>query len=161
MYWKRLLESASESVHDDLRLCHEYLLAENRILRQQITGRVQLTDGERKALAEFGAKLGKKALGEIATGAKPDTILAWNHQFIDQKIDTSKPAKAFGRPRVKEEIEDLVIRIARENRSWGSDRIQGALQHVGSTSSDRTVGNILKRHGIPPAPERLKTATLA
>ena len=57
------------------------------------------------------------------------------------------------------EIEGLVLRMARENRSWGYDRIQGSLKHLGYTISDQTVGNILKRHGIPPAPERKKTVT--
>jgi hypothetical protein len=47
--------------------------------------------------------------------------------------------------------------MARENRSWGYDRIVGALANLGYTISDQTVGNILKRHGIPPAPERKKT----
>ena len=46
-----------------------------------------------------------------------------------------------------------------ENRSWGYDRIAGALKHVGYTISAQTVGNILKRHDIPPAPERKKTTT--
>jgi hypothetical protein len=49
--------------------------------------------------------------------------------------------------------------MARENRSWGYDRIQGSLNHLGYTLSDQTVGNILKRHGISPAPERKKTVT--
>ena len=53
----------------------------------------------------------------------------------------------------------MVIRMARENRSWGYDRIQGALQNLGYRMSDQTVGNILKRHGISPAPERTKTVT--
>src|SRR5437879_2063677 len=48
--------------------------------------------------------------------------------------------------------------MARENRSWGYDRIVGALANLGHTISDQTVGNILKRHGLPPAPER-KTST--
>jgi hypothetical protein len=61
MGWKKLLESAKESLNDHLRLRNEYLMAENRILRNQINGRVQLTDSERKELAEIGAKLGKKA----------------------------------------------------------------------------------------------------
>jgi hypothetical protein len=44
--------------------------------------------------------------------------------------------------------------MARENRSWGYDHIQGTLKPLGYTISDQTVGNILKRHSIPPAPER-------
>ena len=53
MSWKKLLESTSESVNEHLRLRHDYLVAENRILRNQIDGRVQLTDSERKELAEI------------------------------------------------------------------------------------------------------------
>src|SRR5437868_5342940 len=159
MNWKKLLESISESVDDHLRLRNDYLVAENRILRKQINGRVRLSDGERKELAEIGAKLGKKALAEIATMATPDTVLAWNRKFADQKVTSSEPPKSVGRPRVDQAIEDLVIRMARENRAWGYDRIVGALANLGYTMSDQTVGNILKRHGIPPAPARKTTTT--
>jgi putative transposase len=159
MSWKKLLESAKESLNDHLRLRNDYLMAENHILRNQINGRVQLTDSERKELAEIGAKLGKKALAEIATVAQPETILAWNRKFANPKVDPCDPPKSVGRPRVDKEIEDWVLRMARENRSWGYDRIQGSLNHLGYTISDQTVGNILKRHGISPAPERKKTVT--
>lgn len=49
---------------------------------------------------------------------------------------------------------DLVVRFARENVTWGYDKIQGALANLGHTIPDQTVGNILKEHGIGPAPER-------
>ncbi len=52
-----------------------------------------------------------------------------------------------------------MVRFARENRSWAYDRIVGALANLGHEICDQTVGNILKRHGIPPAPERQKTTT--
>ena len=117
MSWKKLLESVSESVNDHLRLRNDYLMAENRILRHQIDGRVQLTDRERKALAELSAKLGTRALEAIATVARPDTILAWNRTFADQQVDTSEPHQSVGRPRVDKEIEDLVVCMARENRT--------------------------------------------
>ena len=159
MSWKQLLESLSESVNDHIRLRNEYLMAENRILRNQIEGQVRLTDRERQELAELGAKLGKKAPEDIATVATPDTILAWHRKFADQKGTPSKPRKSVGRPPTAPEIEDLVVRMARENRSWSYDRIQGALKHPGYTISDQTVGNILKCHGLPPAPERQKTVT--
>lgn len=60
---------------------------------------------------------------------------------------------------VDQEVEDLVVRMAQENRTWGYDRIEGALANLGYTISDQTVGNILKRHGILPAPQRKKTVT--
>jgi hypothetical protein len=77
MNWKQLLASITGSVDEDLRLRHAYLAAENRILRNQMKARrVRLTDAERQTLAEMGQKLGRQALVEIATIAKPDTILA-------------------------------------------------------------------------------------
>jgi putative transposase len=108
MGWKTLLGSISESVNDHLRLRNDYLMAENRILRNQIAGRVQLTDSERKELAEIGAKLGKQALAEIATVAQADTILAWHRKFPNYKVDTSDQLKSVGRPRVDQEIEEWV-----------------------------------------------------
>jgi putative transposase len=159
MDWKQLLESITESVDEEVRLRNAYLYAENCILRQQIPGRIQLLDGERKQLAELGTKLGRKALTEIATLAKPDTILAWHRTLADQQVATSAPRTSVGRPRIDKEIEALVVRMARENRSWGYDRIVGALANLGYAISDQTVGNILKRHSIPPAPERKMTMT--
>ena len=91
MDWKKLLGSITESVDEELRLRNAYLVAENRILRQQINGRVQLTDSDRTTLAELGQQLGKKALEEIATVAKPDTILAW-HRTVRGSAVRSFPA---------------------------------------------------------------------
>jgi putative transposase len=159
MDWKKLLASITASVDEELRLRNAYRVAENRILRQQITGRVQLTDSDRQALAEMGQQLGKKALAEMATVAKPNTILAWHRTCAEWQCDRSQPPKSVGRPRIAKAIEDLVVRMARENRSWGYDRIAGALTNLGYRISDQTVGNILKRHSIPPAPERKTTVT--
>ena len=159
MDWKKLLGSITASVDDELQLRNAYLVAENRVFRQQISGRVQLTEGDRRTLAALGQQLGRQALKEIATVAKADTILAWHRTFADPKCASSQPYKSVGRPRIDKELEDLVVRMARENRAWGYDRIVGALHHLGYTISDQTVGNILKRQGIPPAPERKKTVT--
>ena len=56
-------------------------------------------------------------------------------------------------------MEELVVRLARENRSWGYDRIVGALANLGHKVSDQTVGSILRRHNIAPAPQRSRTTT--
>jgi putative transposase len=158
MDWKTLLAYITGTVDQELLLRNEYLVMENRILRHQIKGRVRLSTGERKVLAEIGQKLGKQALEQVATMVKPNTILAWHRKLVTQKFDGSQPRKALGRPKIKQELEGLVVRMAQENRSWGYDRMVGALANLGYTISDQTVGNILKRHGLPPAPER-KTAT--
>ena len=159
MDWKTLLAYISGSVDEELLLRNAYLTAENRILRQQIKGRLQLSDAERQTLAEIGKKLGKKALEDVAHVVKPDTILGWHRKLAADKFDGSTQRKPLGRPRVDKELEDLVMQMAKENRSWGYDRIAGALAHLGYDISDQTVGNILKRLGLPPAPERKKTTT--
>jgi putative transposase len=159
MDWKSLLVYITGSVDQHLLLRNEYLVTENRMLRRQLKGRVRLSDGERKALAELGQKLGKQALEEVATIVKPDTILAWHRRLVAQKFNGSTQRKAPGRPPIDPGLEALVVRIGRENRSWGYDRIVGALANLGYTVSDQTVGNILKRHGILPAPERKTTTT--
>jgi len=119
MNWKTLLACITGSVEEQLLLRNEYVIEENRILRNQIVGRVQLTDAERQTLAAIGKKLGKQALGEVATIVKPDTILAWHRKLVAQKFNGSEQRKSVGRPRVDKEIEDLVIQMAKENRGWG------------------------------------------
>src|SRR5437763_6016173 len=157
MDWKQLLTYSAGSVEEELRLRNAYLAAENRILRHQLHSRVSLTDAERTTLAVLGQQLGKKALEEIATVAKPETILAWHRKLVAQPCANPQPHRCIGRPRIDKELEDLVVRLARENRSWGYARIVGALSNLGYRISDQTVGNVLKCHGIPPAPERKKT----
>jgi putative transposase len=157
MDWKQLLASITGIVDQELLLRNEYLVTENRLLRNQLKGRVRLNDDERQALAEIGYRLGKQALQDVATIVKPDTILGWHRKLVAKKCDGSTQRQSPGRPKIDPELEALVVRIAQENRSWGDDRIVGALANLGLTVSDQTVGNILKRHGIPPAPQRKKT----
>ena len=82
MDWKTLLAYITGSVDQELLLRNEYLVTEHRILHNQITGRVRLTDGECKTLAEIGQKLGKQALQEVATIVKPETILGWHRKRV-------------------------------------------------------------------------------
>src|SRR5207245_4772179 len=112
MDWKHLLAYITGTVDQELLLRNEYLVTENRILRNQITGRVQLSDGERKTLAEIGQKLGKQALKEVVSIVKPDTILAWHRALVAQKFDGSQQRKAPGRPTIDKELEALVVRLA-------------------------------------------------
>jgi putative transposase len=116
MDWKTLLAYISGSVDDGLLLRNEYLAAENRILRDQIKGCVQLTDAERQTLAAIGKKLGKKALEEVAQIVKPDTILAWHRKLAADKFNSSTQRKSPGRPRVDKALEDLIVQMAEENR---------------------------------------------
>lgn len=134
-----------------------YLIAENRLLKAQLSGRrLRLTDTERRRLAALAHPLGRQRLQEVATLATPDTLLRWYHRLIAQKFDGSQRRKPLGRPRVAEEIEQLVVRMAEENPSWGYCRIQGALTNLGHAIDKITVRNILRRHHMEPAPTRRK-----
>ncbi len=159
MEWARMLAFITGTVDQELLLRNEYLATENRILRAQIKGRLLLSDTEKKTLAEIGYRLGRKALETVANASKPDTILGWYRELIARKFDGSRVRRSPGRPRIGAELEELVVRMARENTDWGYDRIVGALANLGYTLSDETVGNILRRNGIPPAPERKHTTT--
>ena len=106
MGWTTLLAYVTGSVDEQLLLRNEYLVEENRILRRQMSGRVQLSDTKRQTLAELGKKLGKQALAQIATFVNLDTILAWNRKLSAQKFDGSDARQSRGRPRVDKELEE-------------------------------------------------------
>ena len=159
MEWARILAYVTGTVDQELLAWNEYLAAENRILQAQLKGRLNLSHAERATLGEIGHRLGRKALAEVATVARPETILAWYRKFVARKFDGSKARRGPGRPRVAREVEQLIVRIAEENRDWGYDRIAGALANLGYKVCDQTVGNVLQRHGLPPASERKRTTT--
>jgi putative transposase len=159
MDWARILAYVTGTVDQELLARNEYLAAEIRILKAQLQGRLKLSDAERAMLGEIGHRLGRKALAEVATVARPDTILAWYRNLVARKFDGSKARRGPGRPRLAREVEQLIVRMASENRDWGYDRIVGALANLGYVISDQAVGNILRRHGLPPAPERKRAIT--
>ena len=157
--WVRLLAYVTGTVNQELLLQNEYLAAENLILRGKLPSRLRLSDPERATLAEIGKRLGRQALRKVACIAKPDTILAWYRRLIARKFDGSQHRPYPGRPRIEPKLEALVVRMARENSGWGYDRIVGALANLGHRLSDQTVGNILRRHGVAPAPKRSQTTS--
>ncbi len=137
------------------QLVIDYLIEENRVLKEQLVGRrLRFTDEQRIRLAVKAKVLGRRVLVELETLVTPDTLLAWHRKLSAQKWTYAR--KGPGRPRIAQEISDLVLRMAKENTSWGYDRIQGALANLGHIVAPNTVNNILKRHGIEPAPARQK-----
>src|SRR5262245_42868020 len=137
----------------------EYLKEENRILREQIGNRrLRFSDDQRRRLAAKAKKLGRKLLAQVATIVTPETLLAWHRRLIAQKYD-GRSFRTVGRRPTAKEIAALVVRMAEENRAWGFRRIQGALANIGHMLAHNTIANILKRHGIEPAPERSRKTT--
>lgn len=158
--WHLLVTIMAGMVNREQQQTIEYLRTENQVLREKIgKKRIMLNDDQRRRLAVKGKILGRKALENIATIVTPDTILRWHRQLIAAKWDYSKRRKSVGRPRIRQEIVNLVLKFAKENPTWGYDRIEGALANIGHTISDNSVRNILKAHGIEPAPDRERTTT--
>jgi len=161
MHWARMLAYVTGTVDQELLARNEYLAVENRILKAQLEGRLKLSDAERSTLGEIGHRLGRRTLADVASVARPETILGWYRKLVARKFDGSKARRCPGRPRIGREIEALILRMASENRSWGYDRIAGALANLGYEVCDQTVGNVLRRHGLPPAPKRKRATTWA
>ena len=118
MDWTRILAYITGSVDQELLLRNEYLAAENRILRAQLNGCLRLSDAERATLGEIGFRLGRKALSEVATVARPDTILVWRRRLIARKFEGSRARRVPGRPRIDREVDELIIRMAEESPIW-------------------------------------------
>jgi len=136
----------------------EYLREENRVLKQQLgRRRLRLTDDQRRRLAVRGKAIGRRALAEVASLVTPDTILRWHRQLIAQKWTYKR--RSPGRRRVMQVIEELTVRMARENPRWGYTRIQGALKNLGHRVGRTTIADILKRNGVDPGPQRGKRMT--
>ena len=128
------------------------------LLEKLGTKRVLLSDDQRRVLAVKGKNLGRKTLRELTTIVTPDTILRWHRELVAKKWDyPDRRRNKPGRPRIRQFIVDLILRFARENPGWGCDRIQGALANVGYHISDTSVANVLKQHGIEPAPDRQRS----
>ena len=117
--WARLLAYVTGRINQELLVKNEYLAAENRILRAHLPARLRLSDPERSTLAEIGKRLGRKALARVACVAKPDTILAWYRKLIAKKFDGAKHRRYSGRPPIEPKLEELIVKMARENSGWG------------------------------------------
>jgi putative transposase len=128
MDWARILAYVTGTVDQELLARNEYLATENRILKAQLKRRLKLSDVERATLGEIGRRLGRKALAEVATVARPDAILAWYRKLVARKFDGSKARRGPGRPRITREVEQLIVRMASENRDWGYDRIAAGMR---------------------------------
>src|SRR5689334_10911920 len=134
----------------------DYLREDNRVLREQLGHRrPKFIGDQRRRLAAKAKGLGRKILADLATIVTPETLMAWHRKLIAQKYDGSS-FRIPGRRRTAEEIADLVVRMGKENSSWGYRRIQGALANLGHLLAHNTIASILKRHGLEPAPERTR-----
>ncbi len=131
----------------------EYLVEENRVLKEQLDGkRLRLTDDQRRRLAAKGQALGRHLLTRVATIVTPDTIMRWHRRLIAAKW--TYPNARVGRPGIMKVIRALIVRMATDNSTWGYGRIEGELRKLNHCVGRTTIAKTLKEHGIPPTPER-------
>ncbi|MEL6397217.1 MAG: integrase core domain-containing protein [Planctomycetota bacterium] len=152
--WQLLSVILAGVLSDHQQRVIEYLREENRVLKEQLGGkRPRLSNDQRRRLAAKAKARGRKALAEVCTIVTPDIILRWRRELIARKYDGSMRRRA-GRPRVMQEIRQLVVHMACENPGWGYLRLEGALKEAGHRVARTTIANILKEQGLEPAPRR-------
>ena len=130
------------------------------VVRAGLRGkRLKLSDDDRRRLAVKAQALGREALAHIASVATPATLLRWYRHLIAAKYDGSKN-RSPGRPPTAKDIRELIVRVARENPTWGYTRLRGALKNLGHELGRNTIKRLLAEHGIAPAPERGRIMSL-
>jgi transposase InsO family protein len=146
-----LLMGEREKEVEILVLRHQLL-----VLQRQV-GRPVFTDVDRAVLAGLLHHLPRERLRRLLLLVRPDTILRWHRDLLRRRHSATCVPKRRGRPPTVRSIRTLVLRLARENPSWGYRRIHGELAALGIKVAASTIWEILKEHGIPPAPERTST----
>jgi putative transposase len=125
------------------------------VLERQLNGqRVRFDAGDRAFLAALLQGLPPEVLGRMRLLVRPDTVLRWHRDLVARRHAARSRPKRGGRPRTVRSIRALVLRLARENPTWGYRRLHGELLVLGVKVAASTVWEILKDAGIPPAPER-------
>ena len=133
---------------DDLAIEVVVLRHEVAVLRRQVT-RPTLRPPDRALLAGLSRLISRAKRGRFFV--QPDTLLHWHRELV--KMKWTYP-KASGRPKIPPGTVQLVVRLSRENPTWGYRRIQGELSVMGIDLAASSVWNILQRHGLDPSPNR-------
>ena len=138
----------------------EYLLEENKILREKLgKKRILLNNSQRYRLAVLAKKLGRSVLSQFCTAFSPDTLLRWHRKLVARKYDGSKNRSKHGRPKVSDEIKQLILDMAKDCRHFGYKKIAGYLKYLGYQVSHSTVKRVLNEYDIGPAPNRSEKTT--
>ena len=125
--WHLLIYILASWVNHHQQDAIDYLRTKNQILREKLgKRRILLNDDQRRRLAVKAKVLSRRVLEPLISVATPDTLLRRHRELIARKWDYSDRRRSVGRPRIRQQVVELVVRIAQENPTWGYDRIQGA-----------------------------------
>ncbi|UOD50427.1 integrase core domain-containing protein [Orrella daihaiensis] len=151
MLWARVLMHLTTSVNEEVLTQNQMLTLQVQELKRLLGGRLRYSVSFKMQMARLGRKLTAAALERACIAIRPNTVLGWFSKLVKQKYDHSEKRQP-GRPRIRAEVEQLIVRLAIENPRWGPKRIVGMLDHLGIKVCTQTVVNVLKRHGIRPGP---------
>ncbi len=135
-----------------------------RLLQRQRPRPPRLTRGEKLTLAVLTTALARLTAGprcqldQYLLLCKPETILKWHRELVRRKWTYPRTHRG-GRPAIPAEVEALILRLARKNPRWGHRRIQGELGKLGHPVSASAVRAALRRHRVPPAPQRQRATS--
>ena len=166
-----LLSHAFSLLLDLIWLCHranhdkdlEILLLRQqlRILQRKQPRAPHISRWEKLTLVVFAGKLtglttgARVRLAQVVLLFKPDTLLKWHCDLVRRKWPFAKKVP-LGRPPISPDLEVLILRLAKENPSWGYGKLEGELGKLGYDVGRSTIRDVLKRNRLPPAPERSK-----
>jgi putative transposase len=122
------------------------------VLRRQV-GRPRLEPADRALLSAASRALPRSRWSCFFV--QPETLLRWHRRMVAGAW--TYPRRGQGRPPLDHDVQQLIIRLAKENPRWGYQRIQGELQQLGMRVSATAIRTTLRRHGLEPAPRRVTT----
>jgi putative transposase len=133
-----------------LALRHQITVLERHLGKEKL----RFAAGDRAFLAALLHRLPRDVLRSVRLLVRPDTVLRWHRDLLGRRHAAISRPRCPGRPRTVRSVRTLVLRLARENPSWGYRRLHGELLVLGVRVAASTVWEILKEAGIDPAPER-------
>lgn len=108
---------------------------------------------QRRLLAVKAHAIGHKVLLKLTTIITPNTLLGWHRKLVTKKFGSSEK-RSPGRPRIRQEIVDAIVRFTKQNPTCGQGCIQASLKNISYHVGDAPVANVLRAHGIEPASDR-------
>jgi hypothetical protein len=135
-----------------------------RILQRRYPHPPRLSYWDKLGLTVLAARLvalsstGRSRLAQVMLLFKPDTVLKWHRELVRRKWTFSR-RRTTGRRLIAPELETLLLQLANENPRWGYSKLQGELLKLGYEIGRSTVRDVLKRHRIPPAPQRAQRSS--
>ena len=123
-----------------------------KVLQRQVKGRPRYRPADRALMAALSRVLPRPRWRAFLV--KPETLLRWHKEASRRRWRRWRAQRREGRPPLPEETVQLIVRLARENRSWGCVRVQGELAKLGTRVGATTVRRILRRAGLGPARRR-------